>query len=328
MTKKLSVHCYSSIFSDRTTAPLEITPDLLDCLISEYNIVRDFDDVLASFGQEPNLAEGTSNYANIRTDVSGIVEVSYQLRYVERNNRVGPVKWSLRHTGIFYRHMPHGTDLMIALHPVKNPKFQDAIALLQDDHTARKAFCEDPIKIHDTLLTCYTDEWRWYLRDLGDRFNRENNRAMVIRPERTEPSAAFDCVQELRNAKDHVVFARSCCAGNLDMVDRLVQCFAKPAYSGLVLDRHKTKLGGYVASADALAERIQNLIDLVGYTLSLYNQLESAKVGKELRDLSEGLNKMTQDTVDDSATVKIVTFVSAVYLPGSFIAVSWLQAIS
>lgn len=51
------------------------------------------------------------------------------------------------------------------------------------------------------------------------------------------------------------------------------------------------------------------------------NQLESAKVEKELRDLTESLEKLTQDNVDDSATVKIVTFVSAVYLPGSFVAV-------
>lgn len=42
----------------------------------------------------------------------------------------------------------------------------------------------------------------------------------------------------------------------------------------------------------------------------------------ELRDLTEGLKKLTEDTVDDSATVKIVTFLSAVYLPGSFIGVS------
>jgi hypothetical protein len=60
----------------------------------------------------------------------------------------------------------------------------------------------------------------------------------------------------------------------------------------------------------------------VGYTLTLHNQLESAKVEKKIHDLTEGLKDLTQDTVDDSATVKVITFVSAVYLPGSFIAVS------
>ena len=54
----------------------------------------------------------------------------------------------------------------------------------------------------------------------------------------------------------------------------------------------------------------------------MHNQLEAAKIDTELRDLTEGLKKLTEDTVDDSATVKIITFVSAVYLPGNFIAVS------
>ena len=63
--------------------------------------------------------------------------------------------------------------------------------------------------------------------------------------------------------------------------------------------------------------------------MTLHNQMESAKVqleakkiDSELRDLTEGIKKLGEQSVDDSATVKIITFVSAVYLPGSFIAVS------
>jgi hypothetical protein len=51
-------------------------------------------------------------------------------------------------------------------------------------------------------------------------------------------------------------------------------------------------------------------------------------VDKELRDLTEKLQNVTnelrdlqQDSVDDSVTVKIITFVSAFYLPGSFVVV-------
>lgn len=43
---------------------------------------------------------------------------------------------------------------------------------------------------------------------------------------------------------------------------------------------------------------------------------------KKLGDVTEEMRNLTQDTVDDSATVKIITFVSAFYLPGSFVAVS------
>lgn len=65
----------------------------------------------------------------------------------------------------------------------------------------------------------------------------------------------------------------------------------------------------------------------VGYTLTLHNQLETAKVDIELRDLTERLKSLTESTVDDSATVRIITLVSAFYLPGSFVAVSEVEYI-
>ena len=49
-------------------------------------------------------------------------------------------------------------------------------------------------------------------------------------------------------------------------------------------------------------------------TLILKHQQESAKTNNYLVHL-------TKDTVDDSATVRVVTFVTLVYLPASFIAV-------
>lgn len=56
----------------------------------------------------------------------------------------------------------------------------------------------------------------------------------------------------------------------------------------------------------------------VGYTLTLHNELESAKVNDQIK-------RLTQSTVDDSATVKTITIVSAIYLPGSFVGVSLSQ---
>jgi hypothetical protein len=49
-------------------------------------------------------------------------------------------------------------------------------------------------------------------------------------------------------------------------------------------------------------------------TLILKHQRESAKTNNYLVHL-------TKDTVDDSATVRVVTFVTLIYLPASFIAV-------
>ena len=52
----------------------------------------------------------------------------------------------------------------------------------------------------------------------------------------------------------------------------------------------------------------------IGYTLNLVVQDGASETNQHLLTL-------TQDTVDDSATVKIITIASAFYLPGSFVAV-------
>jgi hypothetical protein len=85
--------------------------------------------------------------------------------------------------------------------------------------------------------------------------------------------------------------------------------------------QHEMAVRGYLASCESLQERIKNLIELVGYTLTLHNQLETGKLDKEVRDMTRTLRDLTQTNVDDSAIVRLITIVSAIYLPGSFIGV-------
>ncbi|KAF2244765.1 hypothetical protein BU26DRAFT_522534 [Trematosphaeria pertusa] len=310
-----------SIYSRRTVAPLDITTDLLEQIFDRYAVHQDFANVVSSFGQDPNIAEGSSNNATIYTKQSGDSHLSYQIRYVEENQRGGNNPWSLRHTGIYHHHSPNGgPDVFILLHPVREPGLETVISALDGDATTRRDLCSNPFLLHTWLFACYFDKWRWYFRYLGERFAEENNPAMVVKPQHAEPVSSFLRVQRLRNTNDFVLFSRACCAGNLDLLTRLSQTQIELLKSLDELDAHKSKMQGYIESADVLKGRVQNLIDLVGYTLTLHNQLEAAKIDTELRDLTEGLKLLTEDTVDDSATVKIITFVSAVYLPGSFIA--------
>ena len=41
--------------------------------------------------------------------------------------------------------------------------------------------------------------------------------------------------------------------------------------------------------------------------------------------MTETMKNLTQHSVDDSATVRIITYVSAIYLPASFVAVSFVK---
>lgn len=206
--------------------------------------------------------------------------MSYQIRYVEQNRRVGQDPWSLRHTGVFHHHKStNGTDIIILLHPVRTPLIETVITSLENDPTGRVRFCENPFLLHTWLFAQYFDNWRWYFRYIGERFSEENNLAMVVKPERTEPSSSFLRVQRLRNTNDFILFARACCSGNLALLSRLSQS-SIPLLSDLgELRAHESKMEGYIESVDVLKGRVQNLIDLVSVSLPTHPVMTLTSTG-------------------------------------------------
>jgi hypothetical protein len=247
---------------------LNITSGLLEQLFSEYGIAPEFADVVASFGQEPNIAEGSSNSVTIHATSSGGSTLSYQIRYVEHNGRGAQNPWSRRHTGFYHDHQSgEGLDVVILLHPVRDPAFERAIATLQHDPVGRAEVCKNPLRLHEILFECYMDNWRWYLRYLGEQFSKANDLAMVIKPEGTEPSSSFLHVQELRNTNDLILLARAGCAGNLDLFERTRELYRRTGESTDALDTLQSKTRGFIESTEALGGRVQNLIDLVSARL-------------------------------------------------------------
>ncbi|KAJ4393223.1 hypothetical protein N0V93_002431 [Gnomoniopsis smithogilvyi] len=115
--------------------------------------------------------------------------------------------------------------------------------------------------LHDLVLDCYIDNWRPYLRHIG-------------------------------NELEEIV---------------------------------KTDLQGYVRSAKLLHDRIDNTVDLISCTLTLHNQEQTGKLDNEMKALAEETSKVTrklavitENSANDGEIVRVVTIVSAIYLPGSF----------
>jgi hypothetical protein len=159
----------------------------------------------------------------------------------------------------------------------------------------------------------------------------KSDQALTSGHEDTDAEESFQSVKTLRNVNDWLYQARACCTSNKEALKQ-IPGFDSEAFADAQIANFnciQTALDGFIESIDALIPRVRNIFELGGYTLTLHNQLENTKIDAELRDLIAQLKSVTddlkglqQDTVDDSATVKIVTFLSAFYLPGSFISVS------
>ncbi len=91
-------------------------------------------------------------------------------------------------------------------------------------------------------------------------------------------------------------------------------------------------LQGHLESTMVIKNRIQGTSKLVWYmsieiSLCTNTKLQLAttvqfKSQAIARDTNDNMLRLAKDTVDDSATVRVVTLVTLIYLPASFIAVS------
>ncbi|PWY91787.1 hypothetical protein BO94DRAFT_533242 [Aspergillus sclerotioniger CBS 115572] len=308
-------------------------------LLQRYAVHPAFIQVLLSFGRNVHISEAGSSHICVDARDTDTY-VSYQINYVEEKKRKF-IPWSWRHTGVYHHHHhpgqgKQGYDLFILLQPnetgVLDRRILSRLGILEESrpqpYLGPVQGRDYPVLLHSIVLSSFICNWRWYLRHLGDRFGEYNDKALVALPEESTPRESYDTVSALRDLNDSALRAELCCRGNLDLVSTLKLAIASslgmqsPASMKQTVRGYEaleSTLQGHIKSCEELVPRIRNAIDLAGYTLSLHNQLDTAKVDHELRDLISHLKELQQDSVDDSAAVKIITFLSAVYLPGSFI---------
>ncbi|KAI1075591.1 hypothetical protein F5B20DRAFT_594948 [Whalleya microplaca] len=315
-----------SIHSPRTIAPLKITSSLAAKMLDVYDVNEGFLRVLLSFGDEPHQSEASSsNKTYIASGDDGDFVLTYKLNYVEQNKRGGQNPWSFRHVGVYHQHK-HDKDLIILLHCSATSSLSLKLSQMLNQNaniTGSKGFLEsfyhDPAMIHSMILGCYIDNWRPYLRHLGRKFSKLNNSAMVETMEGISQES-FLRVQELRNVIDFVMFANASCMSNLDVIDCLEKIPTFDSESQHDLSSMSSILQGFCDSSKVLQDRVRNSIDLIGYTLTIHNQQELKNLAQETGEVTKKLKDLTENTVDDSAIVRIITIVSAFYLPGSFVA--------
>ncbi|PYI31514.1 hypothetical protein BP00DRAFT_343708, partial [Aspergillus indologenus CBS 114.80] len=330
-----------SIHSVNAFSPLKISPALMADIFRRYSVHPAFIQVLLSFGSNVHVSEAGNNYLFAGKDGSDSY-ITYQINYVEEKHHPRGLLWSWRHTGVYHHHYVSSggeqSDLFILLHPTEDGVYERRIQnelqlqstqrIPSESHTDREHRSHLPAALHSLALSSFSGNWRWYLRDLGRKFKKHNDLALTAVPEEATPLESYDMLSSLRDLNDSALRAQVCCRGSLELVERLKAATSSGTLSATddTLERAITacdamgmELRGYLASCEELIPRIRNAIDLAGYTLSLHNQLDTAKIDRELRDLIGHLEMLQRDSVDDSAAVKIITFLSAVYLPGSFI---------
>jgi len=323
-----------SISSSRTINPLRITSPLAARLFERYRVRTEFLRVLLSFGDEPHQSEASSASNTFVPLEDEAYMLLYKLNFVEQNWRTSHDPWSFRHVGVYHQHLA-GFDLFILLHcqpaselPAKLDSLVEDMSSPEDSvGTLRRDLCTHPEMLHNLVLSCYLDNWRSYLRYLGANFAKINDMAMIPHAKMDHDIwEIFKSVRDLRNTNDFALFSSACCRSNLEITGCMIDCGKFTEKQTSEFRSMETMLRGYIESSAVLRQRIENTVELAGYTLSLRNQQEMHYLTREMKthiketgQVTLKLKNLTENTVDDSAIVLIITIISAIYLPGSFV---------
>ena len=85
--------------------------------------------------------------------------------------------WSVRQTGVYHHHSAKDAfDLFILLHPVEGSLFEQQVtnlAMPQSSQAELASLVENPYRMHIMPFALYLDNWRWYFRYLGERFQEK-----------------------------------------------------------------------------------------------------------------------------------------------------------
>ncbi|KAJ0334292.1 hypothetical protein COL5a_000340 [Colletotrichum fioriniae] len=216
----------------------------------------------------------------------------YKLNFVERNDRSGPDAWSFRHVGVYHQHTP-GFDLFILLHCQPASELAETLQDLIEEDGEEETFPEelDDDKSASTLNTAMVPHAKM------------NHNVWVT----------FKSVRELRNTNDLALFASACCQSNLEVTACILSTGKFPAAE---IRSMETMLRGYIDSSAVLRQRVDNTVELQELQLLTHEMKTQIK---NTGDVTLKLKDLTENTVDDSAIVRIVTIISAIYLPGSFV---------
>ncbi|KAG8158498.1 hypothetical protein KVR01_011620 [Diaporthe batatas] len=326
-TTKLRGTRVISISSQNTVCNLDISASWTVRLLEAYEVHSEFCHTLVAFGNGPQFAEACDGNGLLCKRSNGTYTLSYKLNYVEPNNRNVSERWSSRHLGVYHRHEAD-FDLYILVHCSRSSALYRQLAQkpTHDPNDQLRYVSQDPESIHGLILQAYVKHWRPYLRSWGNEISTMSNQAQVAQV--TEAGKqSYIWLRRLRSLRDRVDLASGHCLSNLAVIQSIRQSRQSKTDSNdvHVLLSVEGTIESCVKNSQLLKGRIDNTIELISCTLTIHSQEETAKLVQEIKVLTEETSSVTkkltqiaENSAHSGEVIRVITIVSAIYLPGSF----------
>ncbi|OCL02180.1 hypothetical protein AOQ84DRAFT_443530 [Glonium stellatum] len=283
-----------------------------------YRVHPRFLDILFAFGNKPRNAEAGLGSMTVAQLSGGVYEMQYILSYVEQVHRHDVDKWTMRQVGIYHRYSSaEDKSLWIILYNQPNSVAQKRLEIMIEKHSGFG-------HIHLTILSTYFENWRWYLNTLGNDLEAIADIALTLDFTKlehyTHGSALLPRLQHLQDKVLQVSARLKATKATLSTLKEVNgSSFASSSDKhgmesfGSEIKIYETQVTGHLTSLELMQKRSQETLTMLGVALNLRIQATALGINNNMLNLA-------QDTVDDSATVRVITIVTLVYLPASFAA--------
>ncbi|KAJ5689548.1 hypothetical protein N7462_003940 [Penicillium macrosclerotiorum] len=236
-------------------------------------------------------------------------------------------RWTMRQTGVFYHHNEkEPQDLWVFFHAGQNTLAQISIENILSQSEIRLDQGTIWSSVHAAVFSPYLKQWNLYLHYLGSKVDEYVTDSLTL-----ESSGMDDFwtangdgkLLDLHYYGDLILPTRFRLEAILSTLERLEEishqffersCNLETGYLRLALDAsyYRKSLQGLLPGIEVLGEKVKDVLQRLQIGLNL-------RMNHKMLSINDELLKLGNQNFDENATVKVVTFVTMIYLPASLV---------
>ncbi|KAL4960020.1 uncharacterized protein BDV14DRAFT_193313 [Aspergillus stella-maris] len=308
-----------SINQRNSWRPLNVTRDMFEEVVDIAGASSDLLELPLSFFQKSNPLEEGFNSAPVFRLHANSIEIVYIIKYAFEKplEEKGKDPWVLRQTGVYHKYdFTTKNSTLIFLNPTQQCQFQTRLMNLVRLQEQQAQLIQNPLLVHSILFGTFCAAWRDYLKHLESRILSIGNTtvaAEIDKPLRVN----HESLTAVRSTENRCLVLHPIFRSLEKTCDVLHQANATLAGAGTTedhaLEAMKQLLNNYSASVSAYAQAawsLQNRTSRIACHITDTLSFKDAYIAK----------RQTEFMLRDSTTVRVITVVTLIYLPSTFMA--------
>ncbi|KAM0712549.1 hypothetical protein Q7P37_011646 [Cladosporium fusiforme] len=318
--------CMVCMHQNHSFQPINVTRDCLRALTTHLDISPEFLDTMSNFYQKVTNAEETYCAPLILQETTQIFEYMYILKYPEQNHRSDEESWSIRQTAVYHQlHKATGKSVFMILSPLEESAGEMALSSWFRDSYGLQGPTSHAFAVNRMVLDTYYAGWRGYMSFYEKKIEKLCMKMMSIGMVIVD-AVTPDEMADLFYFESRLIPLSSAAAAAERLCEDLQQCSrrwpaqlrstgpsAKIEEEDEWLENHRSKVSACSSHAIALLVKCERARQLLDRILNLKSQ-------QIAQQQNTNILALTKSTVDDSATVRVMTAITLVYLSCTVVA--------